>query len=324
MNRSTRTTLVLCAASVVIVGLSACAPDISSASGASSTAPAAAASGCAIAGHDVAADASLHKALPTAIRNSGTLTIATAGDTPPYTYKDSAGELTGLEVNMARAVACKLGVKVDFKTIAFAGILTGIQAGRYDMGMSTISDTSEREKVMNFVSYQTEGTAIVVPKGNANGVKDLSGLCGETVAVTQGSISEQLVQKQSAACSKSITAVPLPTEADGYLAVRSGRAEAFLDTYGAAVYTSEHGSGTGKQLQVVPGKRYGIGYQAVALPKTTDGTRLTKTVAKAFDKLISEGTYGALYKKQGLTQNELKKVAINDAAKYESHFLDIN
>ncbi|MCO5969415.1 ABC transporter substrate-binding protein [Actinoallomurus soli] len=296
----------------------------SSASTSTAAGGAVAASGCTVAGVKVDANPALKAKLPAAIRDSGQLTVATAGDSPPYTYKDSNGRLTGLEIDMARALGCRLGMKIAFRTIGFSGILTGIQAGRFTMGMSTISDTSEREKVLNFVSYQTEGTAIIVPKGNPDSVTSLNGLCGHSVAVTQGSISQQLIAKQSARCSSAIKVTPLPTAAEGYLAVRNGRADAFLDTFGTAVYTSKHGSGTGRGLQVVTQKRYGVGYQAVALPKNADGTTLTHVIADTFDELITSGAYGALYQQAGLTQNELPKVAINDAAKYEGTFLDIN
>jgi ABC-type amino acid transport substrate-binding protein len=75
---------------------------------------------------------------------------------------------------------------------------------------------------------------------------------------------------------------------------------------------------------VLSEKRYGIGYQAVALPKTDEGTALTQVVADTIDHLIETGTYGALYEARGLEQNELPNVEINDAAKYENSFLDLD
>ena len=279
---------------------------------------------CVIAGKQVDAVASLGAMAPDSIRSTGQLTIATAGDGPPYTYNDDSGKLVGLEIDLGRAIGCTLGLKTEFKTVSFSGILTGIQGGRYNMGMSTISDTSEREKVMNFVSYQTEGTALIVAKGNPHNVKSIADACGLGVAVTQGSITQDLVTKQNALCSSKMKITPLPAAADGYLAIRSGRADVFLDTFGTAVYTSKTGIGTGNGLEVVPSKRYGIGYQAVALPKTDDGTNLTNAVAEAINHLIETGVYHALYAQRGLTQNELPTVAINDAAKYNNAFLDLN
>lgn len=313
-------TAAVSAALVITISLAGCAGSSSP----SDTAAAGSPSDCPIDGQTVAPVESLASQLPASISSAGQLTIATAGDGPPYTYKDEKGELTGLEIDLGRAIACTLGVDADFQTVAFAGILTGIQGGRYDMGMSTISDTSEREKVMNFVSYQTEGTALIVAKGNPNDVKTIADTCGLRVAVTQGGITQQLVEKQNALCGTPMTVTPLPAAADGYLAIRSGRADVFLDTFGTALYTSENGSGSGDALEVLSEKRYGIGYQAVALPKTEDGTALTQVVADTIDHLIETGTYGSLYEARGLEQNELPEVAINDAAKYENSFLDLN
>ncbi|SFU11342.1 ABC transporter substrate-binding protein [Arthrobacter sp. ov118] len=311
----------LSSAVMIATALAAC----SSASG-STTAPtsAQAAGNCTVAGKTVEADQSLKSQVPASTSSTGHLNIATSGDGPPYTYKDKDGNLTGLEIDLGQAIGCTLGLQSGFKTIAFAGILTGIQAGRYDMGMSTISDTSQREKVMNFVSYQTEGTALIVGKGNPHSVKTIGDTCGLRVAVTQGGITQQLVEKQNALCSEKMTVSPLPAAADGYLSIRSGRADVFLDTFGTALYTSKNGTGSGDALEVVADKRYGIGYQAIALPKTEDGTKLTQVVADAVNHLIETGVYGELYKSRGLEQNELPKVQINDAAKYENSFLDLN
>jgi polar amino acid transport system substrate-binding protein len=312
--------IVVATAALISSALAGCSAD---AAASSTTAPAASGD-CRVDGKTVEAVKSLKSQLPASVLAAGHLTIATAGDGPPYTYKDKNGKLTGLEIDLGRAIGCTLGVQVDFKTVAFAGILTGIQAGRYDLGMSTISDTSEREKVMNFVSYQTEGTALIVAKGNPKKVSTIADTCGLRVAVTQGGITQQLVEKQNALCSDKMTITPLPAAADGYLAIRSGRADVFLDTFGTALYTSKNGSGSGDALDVLTEKRYGIGYQAIALPKTADGTKLTQAVADAVDHLIGSGVYGALYKARGLEQNELPKVQVNDAAKYENSFLDLD
>lgn len=319
-SRTLRPLALAASATIAILALAGCSAP--SAGGSTGTA-AASSSDCTVEGKKVDQVASLRSQVPDSILSTGHLTIATAGDGPPYTYKED-GKLTGLEIDLGRAIGCTLGLPADFKTVAFAGILTGIQGGRYDLGMSTISDTSEREKVMNFVSYQTEGTALVVAKGNPHKVKTIADACGLRVAVTQGGITQQLVDKQNALCESKMTITPLPAAADGYLALRSGRADVFLDTFGTAMFTSENGNGTGDQLEVVKGQRYGVGYQAVALPKNADGTKLTKAVAATIDHLIETGVYGSLYTARGLEQNEMKKVAINDAAKYESSFLDLD
>ena len=320
-TKQKRVLAVLSSAALIATTLAAC----SSATGsAPSSTSAQAPDNCTIAGKKIDADPTLKSQVPASIMSTGHLNIATAGDGPPYTYKDKDGSLIGLEIDLGKAIGCTLGVPSEFKTVAFAGILTGIQAGRYDMGMSTISDTSQREKVMNFVSYQTEGTALIVAKDNPHGVKTIADTCGLRVAVTQGGITQQLVEKQNAQCGQKMTISPLPAAADGYLSIRSGRSDVFLDTFGTALYTSKNGTGSGDALDVLTDKRYGIGYQAIALPKTADGTKLTQVVADAVNHLIDSGVYGSLYKDRGLEQNELPKVQINDAAKYENSFLDLN
>jgi polar amino acid transport system substrate-binding protein len=278
---------------------------------------------CVIAGQTVKTDSALNAQLPSSIRSGGTLTVATDPSSPPYEFINSSDQLDGLEVQLAAAIGCNLGLQVWFSTLTFEGILIAVRAGHFNMGMSSISDTVPREKVMNFVDYQTEGPGIVVVKGNPYHIKTIADLCGLKVAGTAGSIPLQLLEKQASLCKKKMSVTPLPNTSDGYLAVRSGRVNAFMDTYGTAMYISEHQSGSGLQLETIPGVRYAVGYQSIALGKSAAETQLTKVVQKSVTALKKTGFYGALFQKWGVTVDEVKTITINDAIKYNGSFLNL-
>src|SRR5690349_10475384 len=67
------------------------------------------------------------------VRQHGVLRIGLEGTYPPFNYKDEKGELTGFDVDIAKGIAAKLGVKPQFTTSEWSGILAGLQAGKYDV-----------------------------------------------------------------------------------------------------------------------------------------------------------------------------------------------
>ena len=139
-------------------------------------------------------DAAAAALVPAAIKGKGTLTIATDPSYPPNESKDQNGNIVGWDVDMGNAIGAKLGLKVTFANVTFDSIVTGISTGKYDAGMSSITDNKDREKVDDFVTYFNAGTKLMVPKGNPKNLTDNSptdlSLCGLTVGVEKGTIQE--------------------------------------------------------------------------------------------------------------------------------------
>ena len=79
------------------------------------------------------------------IQSAGKITIATEGVWSPFTYHDEAtDELVGFDVEVAKAVADKLGVEAEFKEVNFDGGLTGVAQGTFDMMANGVDITEER------------------------------------------------------------------------------------------------------------------------------------------------------------------------------------
>lgn len=79
------------------------------------------------------------------VKQRGVLRIATEGTYPPFNYKDKkSGELTGFDVEFARALSARLGVKPEFVATEWAGILAGLQVGKYDVIISQVTITPKR------------------------------------------------------------------------------------------------------------------------------------------------------------------------------------
>ena len=126
--------------------------------------------------------------LPPAIASAGEIKAGTEPTAPPYVfYGEDNKTLVGLEVDLAQQLGDRLGVKFTFVPTQFASIVPGIEAGRFDIGLSAMGDFLPREKVVDEVDYSYEATGIIVLAGNPHNIQKLSDACGLTAAGVQGS-----------------------------------------------------------------------------------------------------------------------------------------
>ncbi|MCE3293655.1 MAG: amino acid transporter substrate-binding protein, partial [Arthrobacter sp.] len=106
------------------------------------------------------------KLLPQSYKDKGELTVAMDLHYPPTTFlADDNVTPIGLNPDLARLVAKKLGLKLKFENTAFDTIVPGIDGGRYDFTVTTMSPTEERLKVMDMVSYVSTGVSVAVAHG---------------------------------------------------------------------------------------------------------------------------------------------------------------
>ncbi|OSQ24196.1 amino acid ABC transporter substrate-binding protein [Campylobacter concisus] len=109
----------------------------------------------------------------------GELTVATEGTYSPYSFYDEKGELVGYDVDIARAVAQKLNLKVEFLTAPWDAMLAAFDAGKADVVFNQVSITDERKKKYAFsVPYTVTFGAIITRKDN-NDIKSFADLKGK-------------------------------------------------------------------------------------------------------------------------------------------------
>ena len=97
---------------------------------------------------------------------SGKLTMATEATFPPYEYYDGDA-IVGIDVEVAQAIAAKLGMELEVTDIAFDSIIPGIQTGKYDMGMAGMTVTDERKEQVNFSDSYATGVQVVIVKDDS-------------------------------------------------------------------------------------------------------------------------------------------------------------
>ena len=265
-------------------------------------------------------DQKLHDMLPEKIKSAGEIKVGTEPQTPPYDfYAEDNKTITGLEKDLRDEMGVRLGVKFTDMPAQFASIIPGIQAGRFDLGMSAMGDFAEREKITDVVNYMLEGTSIIVLEGNPKGIHKLKDTCGLRAGAVQGSIPLQLLDKQKTLCpaDKPLTVMQFPSNDQIKIALQSGRVDASMDTTGVAAYSLQHQPAGGKKLELVTGAQYAVGYQAMIVSK--ENPQLRDALAATMQSMIDDGSYAKIFDKWGLGENKLDKVTINDAARFADY-----
>ena len=106
---------------------------------------------------DVAVDDAAVALLPAEVKDSGTLIVGIDPTYPPNEFKDADGNPIGWGAELGAAVAAKLGLEVEYQVSKFDNIIPSITGGKADIGVSSFTDTVEREKQVDFVNYYEAG-----------------------------------------------------------------------------------------------------------------------------------------------------------------------
>jgi polar amino acid transport system substrate-binding protein len=250
--------------------------------------------------------------LPADIRQRRTLRVgASIAYAPVIFYKTGTREVTGLDHDIADAVGKQLGVKVDWVDSQFDGIIPALKAGRFDLIVSGMSDTKERQQQIDFVDYFNAGTGILLKKDAPDRFKTLADLCGQTIAVIKGSLNVDLAREQSTQCRReghgTIKLLTFDRDTDAIQQVKIGRAIADLNDYPVAVYNAQQ-SGGGNDFRVA-GTQIKPGPYGIGIPK--DQRQLQSAIQWALGRMISDGTYAEILAKWGLTAGAVPTAAIN-------------
>ncbi len=136
--------------------------------------------------------------LPEKIASSGKIIVGVNIPYSPNEFKDPSGKIVGFDVDLVDAVSKVLGVTPEYTEADFDKIIPSIQAGSYDMGMSSFTDTKEREQSVDFTTYFSAGVQWAQPAGKS---VDPTNACGLRVGVQTTTIEDlEEVPAKSAAC----------------------------------------------------------------------------------------------------------------------------
>ncbi|KGJ79617.1 ABC transporter substrate-binding protein [Cryobacterium roopkundense] len=260
-------------------------------------------------GSSVTKDDAAAALLPDAVASSGKLIVGTDAAYPPNEFKDAEGKPIGWGIEIASAIAAKLGLEPDYQISKFDNIIPSIMGGKVDIGESSFTDTIEREKQVDFVSYYTAG---ILWASAAGTTVDPNDACGLTVAVQATTYQDtDEVPAKSEACVAAgkppINKVPYDTQDFVAQAVILGSADAMSADSPVTLYAIAQSDGkmqsAGEAFEVAP---YGI---AVA----KDGG-MGEAVQFALQSMIDDGSYQEILDKWGVADGGIDTVTINAAA----------
>lgn len=257
----------------------------------------------------VPVDAAAAKLLPNDIRSAKVLRVAIPTNEPPTQfYKTGTREMTGINPDIARLIGATLGLKVEIDVANFDGIIPGIAAGRYDMTVSSMTPTTARMKVLDFVDYMQVGDAIAVPKGNPLDLDEKS-LCGHRVALLTGSYQLTVeIPEYDKACADAgkpkIDTSEYQDTRQAISALISGRQDAVLADSPILNFAAAHNP------SISIAAAYEFAPVSVGVPKDTG---LVKALAPAVASMIKGEAYKAVLAKYGVANGAITDARVNVA-----------
>ena len=196
-----------------------------------------------------------------AAEKARTVTVATDATWPPMEMVDANKNIVGFDIDLIKAVAKEAGFKVEFKNTAWDGIFAGLEAGKYDAIISSVTITDERKKTMDFSDpYINAGQILVVPKADKT-TKVVADLKGKKVGAQIGTTGAFEIKKVAGVELKTYDEIGLAFED-----LATGRIDAVVcDTPVAANYALQSKEYKGK-LKIV-GQPFTEEYYGVVVKK---------------------------------------------------------
>jgi polar amino acid transport system substrate-binding protein len=260
----------------------------------------------------VKADEAAVALLPQSYKDKGELTVAMDLSSPPTTFLAEDGVTPiGVNPDIARLVAKKLGLKLKFANTAFDTIIPGIDGGRYDFTVTTMSATPERLKVLDMIDYLKGGSAVAVAAGNPLNLTNDT-LCGKNIAVTKGSTQQlkHLPNVSEWTCTSqgkpAINGVTLPNVQEALTQLHSKRVDGVFSDAGALAWAQIQQPNLFAVLEPRMDTRTNTNV-AVGLKK---GSPLTPALQKALQSVLETPEYKKSLDYWGLGESALTQATI--------------
>jgi len=136
----------------------------------------------------------MSKAGPEEIKEYGKLVVATSPDFPPFESLDKAGNVIGWDIDVAKALAEKLGVELEIQKMEFDAVLSSVAAGKVHIGMAGISNTAKRDESVDFSLNVFDSSQMIIVRADNTSINGPMDLAGKTVAVQAGTIGNWLAE----------------------------------------------------------------------------------------------------------------------------------
>jgi len=246
--------------------------------------------------------------LPEDIRSSGKLIVGVNVPYTPNEFKDPSGKIIGFDVDLMNAIASTLGLTAEYREADFAKIIPAIQGGTFNVGMSSFTDTKEREAQIDFVTYFSAGSLWAQRTGS--GI-DPENACGKKVAV-QATTTQEVdeLPARSKKCTDAgkpaIEILKFDGQDQATNAVVLGQADAMSADSPVTLYAIKQSNGKLEEAgEIFDSAPYGW--------PVKKGSPLAASLQKALQHLIETGDYKQIASNWGVEKGMIDKPVINGA-----------
>ncbi|HWI65784.1 MAG TPA: ABC transporter substrate-binding protein [Symbiobacteriaceae bacterium] len=217
------------------------------------------------------------------VKKAGKLVIGMDTTYPPMEFIEGS-KTVGFDVDLAGALAQKLGVKAEPTTVDWNGIITGLLSKRYDVIMSSMNITDERKQQVNFIEYARMSQVFVTKKGLE--VKSEKDLAGKTVLVQDGTTSHDYVKEAKEQRVKDIkNIISYPSSSEAFQALKNGKGEVIVIDEPVGLYYVNKDAAT----FVITGRA--IDPEPIGIAIRKDDKELAAALEKALADLKADGSY---------------------------------
>lgn len=222
------------------------------------------------------------------IKEAGVLKIATSPDFPPFEELKGDGSVEGIEIELLEKICQELGVELEINQMNFDSVIPGVQAGKFDMGVSGISITEKRQKSVLFTDpYCLAAQAIVVVEGSD--ITSKEDLDGKTIAVQSGTTAETFCTEEG------YTVNSYAANSDAQQALLIGKVDAWvIDDLTAADMVAVNNEEGGTKLAILD---EAMTTEPYAFAMAFGSEKIIEEINTILNGLISDGTVEALFEK---------------------------
>jgi ABC-type amino acid transport substrate-binding protein len=227
----------------------------------------------------------------------------------PNEFKDSSGKIVGFDVDLMDAVARMLGLVPDYRETAFDSIIPSVQGANFNVGASSFTDTADREKLVDFVTYFQAGNLWARRAGST---VDPGAACGLKIGVAQGGLQQsQEIPAKSDACVAAglspIDMVVFTRQDDLTAALVKGEVDAMSADSPVTGFAVKLSAGALETAgEVSDSASYGW--------PVAKGSGLAQSLQQALEHLVKTGEYRTIATKWGVEKGMIDKPTVNGAA----------
>lgn len=221
------------------------------------------------------------------IKESGEFIVGLDDNYPPAGFRDKAGELVGVDIDLAKEAAKRLGVKAVFKPVQWDGVLLNLKNGEIDLIWNALGVTPERQQEIGFTDVYMEDRNIIVVKSGSP-IKTKADLAGKTIGLQLGSTAEEAVAKDEVSSKiKEVRKFESPTVA--LMDLEAGRIDAVVtnEMNGRYLITTEK---TADKFYILSAEEGDFGKEPYGVGVRKEDKAFLAELNRVLDEMKADGT----------------------------------